>query len=73
MEELRLLVESRTPLVTVETGEEERLAAELSTLTGELGLAFFTWSVTEGVRRHGSSAGATGCPESSAAAAYRRN
>ncbi|MFH1177452.1 MAG: AAA family ATPase [Acidobacteriota bacterium] len=53
MEELRLLIKSRHPILYVETHEEERLVRLLALACGELGLAFFTWSVTEGLVRHG--------------------
>ncbi len=51
MDELGLLLKSRYPLVVVETAEEERLVARLATLSDELKLAFFTWSVSDGLRR----------------------
>lgn len=53
MEELGLLLKSRYPIVCVESQEEERLAGLLSSLCRELNLAFFTWSVTDGLCRQG--------------------
>src|SRR5262249_31002727 len=53
MDELGLLIQSRHPLVCVETPEEERLLTLLEAVCGELGLPLFTWSVTEGVVRAG--------------------
>ena len=53
MDELRLLIKSRHPILTVETTEEERLISLLAVCCGELSLALFTWSVTEGLFRHG--------------------
>jgi SpoVK/Ycf46/Vps4 family AAA+-type ATPase len=52
MEELGLLLKSRYPIVTVESHEEDRLVALLAALCRELNLAFFTWSVTDGLCRH---------------------
>ena len=53
MDELRLLIKSRYPIVTVETHEEDRLEALLAAACETLGSALFTWSVTDGIRRHG--------------------
>ncbi|MGH9803720.1 MAG: AAA family ATPase [Candidatus Acidiferrales bacterium] len=53
MEELGLLLKSRYPIVTVESQEEDRLVALLTSLCAELNVAFFTWSVTDGLCRHG--------------------
>ncbi|MGH9861857.1 MAG: AAA family ATPase, partial [Candidatus Acidiferrales bacterium] len=53
MEELGLLLKSRYPLVVVESQEEDRLIALLASLCRELKLAFFTWSVTDGLIRWG--------------------
>lgn len=52
MEELRLLIKSRYPLLGVETDEEDRLERLLAGICRELNLAFFTWSVADGLRRH---------------------
>ena len=51
MDELSLLIKSRYPLLTVETYEEDRLEQQLRSVCNELGLALFTWSVTNGLRR----------------------
>ena len=53
MNELGLLLKSRHPILTVETAEEERLVSLLAVSCAELSLALFTWSVTEGLFRHG--------------------
>ena len=53
MDELLLLLKSRHPLLAVETGDEERLAARLAAASAELGIPFFRWTVTGGLRRHG--------------------
>ncbi|MGH9748104.1 MAG: AAA family ATPase [Candidatus Acidiferrales bacterium] len=49
--ELRLLIDSRSPIITVETTEEERLAHILLAVATELCVPFFTWSVTGGLTR----------------------
>ena len=53
MDELRLLIKSRYPIVTVETQEEGRLETLLASVCETLGQALFTWSVTDGIRRRG--------------------
>src|SRR5579862_8920228 len=50
-DELRLLINSRTPIITVETAEEERLAHLLTAIAEELGVPLYTWSVTTGLAR----------------------
>jgi hypothetical protein len=53
VEELRLLIRSRHPILYVETHEEERFVRLLVLACRELELAFFTWSVTDGLFRYG--------------------
>jgi hypothetical protein len=50
-DELRLLINSRTPIITVETAEEERLAHLLTAIAEELCVPLYTWSVTTGLAR----------------------
>src|SRR5713101_3387043 len=50
-DELRLLINSRHPIITVETPEEERLEALLIELAAELGVPLYEWSVTSGLAR----------------------
>ncbi len=50
-DELRLLVNSRHPIITVETTEEERLERLLADVAAELDVPFYTWSVTSGLAR----------------------
>jgi hypothetical protein len=50
-DELRLLINSRSPIITVETAEEERLAHLLTTIATELDVPLYTWSVTAGLAR----------------------
>ena len=53
-DELRLLVNSRHPIITVETPEEARIEQLLFDLASELNVPFFTWSVTTGLAKfHG--------------------
>jgi len=53
-DELRLLLNSHQPIITVETGEEERLESLLADVALEMDVPFFRWSVTAGLARlHG--------------------
>ncbi len=53
-DELRLLVNSRHPIITVETPEEERFEQMLLEVAAELGVPLFEWSVTTGLAKcHG--------------------
>src|SRR5437588_379416 len=53
-DELRLLIHSRHPIITVETPEEERLEGLLMDVATELGVPLYEWSVTTGLARaHG--------------------
>ncbi len=51
-DELRLLVNSRQPIITVETSEEERLEALLFDVATEMDVPLFRWSVTKGLARY---------------------
>jgi ATP-dependent 26S proteasome regulatory subunit len=53
---LALLVNSRNPIVTVETSEEQRLSALLERVAEELGIPLYVWSVTTGLGRFGGAA-----------------
>ncbi|HEV8632428.1 MAG TPA: AAA family ATPase, partial [Thermoanaerobaculia bacterium] len=53
MEDLRLLIRSRFPILYVETYEEKRLAELLAASASDLGLPFWSWSVTQGLCRRG--------------------
>jgi len=50
-DELRLLINSRHPIITVETPEEERLEALLMDVAMELGVPLYEWSVTTGLAK----------------------
>lgn len=63
-DELRLLVNSRHPIITVETPEEERVEALLLDVSAELAVPLYTWSVTTGVAKaHGAPIYNTDSPE----------
>jgi len=53
LDELRLLVNSHHPLITIETAEEMRVEELLQKVAAELGVALYTWSVTTGLARAG--------------------
>jgi hypothetical protein len=50
-DELSLLINSRHPIITVETTEEGRLEQLLLDVATELDVPLFTWSVTTGLAR----------------------
>ncbi len=50
-DELRLLVNSRQPIIIVETSEEERLETLLFDVATEMDVPLFRWSVTKGLSR----------------------
>jgi ATP-dependent 26S proteasome regulatory subunit len=50
-DELRLLVNSRHPIITVETPEEERFEQLLLEVAAELGVPMYEWSVTAGLAK----------------------
>jgi len=52
-DELRLLVNSRHPLIAVETYEESRVEELLAEVAAELDVPLFVWSVTTGLMRRG--------------------
>jgi AAA+ superfamily predicted ATPase len=63
-DELRLLVNSRHPIITVETPEEERFEQILLEVATELGVPLYEWSVTAGLARlHGTAIYNTDQPE----------
>jgi ATP-dependent 26S proteasome regulatory subunit len=63
-DELRLLVNSHHPIITVETPEEERLEQLLLDVAAELAVPVYTWSVTSGLAKaHGAPIYNTDSPE----------
>jgi AAA+ superfamily predicted ATPase len=55
-DELRLLVNSRHPIITVETAEEERLEQMLLEVATESNMPLFEWTVTAGLAKSGGTA-----------------
>jgi ATP-dependent 26S proteasome regulatory subunit len=63
-DELRLLVNSRHPIITAETSEEERLEALLFDVATEMSVPLYEWSVTTGLAKaHGAPIYNTDQPE----------
>jgi hypothetical protein len=53
-DELLLLINSRNPILTIETPEEERVEQMLFEVAAQLNVPLFSWSVTTGLARfHG--------------------
>lgn len=52
-DELRLLINSRHPILVVETSEEARVEELVASVAAELDVPFFVWSVTTGLLRRG--------------------
>src|SRR5438552_5594563 len=50
---LEILITSRTPLIAIETLEEERAEQALERVSGRLRIPLFTWTMTRGLRRSG--------------------
>ena len=51
--EMALLIDSRFPIVTVETWEEERIEGLVRRVTDRLEIPFFTWTALKGICRDG--------------------
>jgi hypothetical protein len=67
-DELRLLVNSHHPIITVETPEEERLEQLALDVAAELAVPLYTWSVTAGLAKaHGAPIYNTDSPEQAVA------
>src|SRR5207245_11656091 len=63
-DELRLLINSQHPIITVETPEEDRVEALLLDVAAELGVPLYEWSVTTGLAKaHGAPLYNTDSPE----------
>jgi hypothetical protein len=63
-DELRLLINSRHPIISVETPEEERFEELLVDVVTELGVPLYEWSVTTGLAKaHGAPMYNTDTPE----------
>ncbi len=55
-EELRLLINSRNPIISVESDEEDRFTRLLASVAADLGVSLFVWSVTVGLAKWGGAA-----------------
>ncbi len=55
-ERLCLLINSRNPIITVETSEEQRFLELLSATAQQLNVPLYVWSVTEGLGKAGGAA-----------------
>ena len=55
-DELALLVNSRHPIIAVESAEEQRFADLLSQVAAQLGIPLYIWSVTTGIGKAGGAA-----------------
>ena len=55
-DELCLLINSRNPIITAETNEEQRFSGLLDRVAAELGIPLYVWSVTAGLGRAGGTA-----------------
>jgi SpoVK/Ycf46/Vps4 family AAA+-type ATPase len=63
-DELRLLLNSRNPIITVETTEEDRLKELVLVIATELGVPLYTWSAIAGLAKfNGASIYGTDQPE----------
>ena len=49
--ELKTLIQSRHPIVTIDTVEEERVDNLLRAVATDLRVPLFTWTVTHGLQR----------------------
>ena len=56
--DLKTLIQSRHPIVTIDTVEEERVENLLQAVATELRVPLFTWTVTHGLRHLGDAQGA---------------
>lgn len=57
LERLKVLIDSSTPIVVMETAEEMRAVRLVRTACSALGLAVFEWSIASGLMRCGSGVG----------------
>ena len=57
LERLKVLIDSSTPIVVMETAEEMRAVRLVRTACSTLGLAAFEWSIASGLMRCGSCIG----------------
>lgn len=53
LKDLELLINSRYPIIAIETYEEERVEGMLQQIAARLGIPLFVWTITEGLKRIG--------------------
>src|SRR6266852_1161934 len=58
LERLKVLINSSTPIVVMETVEEVRAMTLVSAACSELNMALFEWTVADGLTRSGANASA---------------
>jgi AAA+ superfamily predicted ATPase len=68
--DLELLIRSRYGLLVMETAEDERAETLLRLVADRLGLAYFTWSRTRGLRRDGGTTAIYGTTDPAQALAH---
>jgi hypothetical protein len=68
--ELVVLVRSRHSLIALEAADRERACVTLASAAAELGVPFFIWTRTKGIRRNGVEAGIYGTSDPAAALAH---
>src|ERR1043165_3608877 len=54
---LKIIIDSNTPMVLIETAEEVRALKVIRAAAGELNMPVFEWSVADGLHKWGGSAG----------------
>ena len=52
LRDLQLLIESRYPIIAVAALDEDRVEQALRRVTGRMSLPLFTWTMSQGLRRH---------------------
>lgn len=57
IDDLKLLIRSRHPFVSIETVDEQRAVDLVERVTADMGLPLFDWSLTQGMRRRLPTAG----------------
>ena len=57
LERLKILINSSTPIVVMETVEEMRAVNLVRSACSELNMAVFEWTIADGLVRSGSNAG----------------
>lgn len=53
VDDLKALIQSRHPIITIDTLEEERVDNRLGIVASGLHMPLFTWTVTHGLQRAG--------------------